>query len=108
MLKQMSSCAKLVFFITQPKYCKIVKNAFAGADLQRIRDKMKPSNSIRRTVVVHAMYNNRCAFGESKIDKSNDKMTCVVKNNWHSKDSKSTLRSANIERANSKMTSMQS
>ena len=69
---------------------------------------MKPSNSIRRTVVVHALYNNRCAFGECKIDKSNDKMTCVVKNIWHSKDSKSTLRSANIDVANAKMTSMKS
>jgi hypothetical protein len=104
----MSSCANGVSFITQPKNCKIVKNAFAGADFQSFRDKMKPSNSVRRTVSVHAMFNIRCAFGECKIDKSNDKMTCVKKNNWHSKDSKSTLRSANIDRANSKITSMKS
>ena len=95
-------------FVPQPTGCEIVKNALAGADFKRIRDKMKPTNSIRRTVVVHALYNNRCAFGECKIDKSNDKMTCVVKNIWHSKDSKSTLRSANIDLANSKMTSMKS
>ena len=95
-------------FITQPKNCKIVKDAFAGADLLRISVKMKPSNCIRRTAVVHALHNNRCAFGKCKIDKSNDKMTCVVKKDWHYKDSKSTLRSANIDIANSKKTSMKS